>query len=91
MTKGNLLAKHLSDILQLPSDFTDESVTWDCAHLLELSAKYAKEGKKINGSVVGETKWLIKLDQVLQHIMKNFRYGVNYSEPKSQRTKSTFS
>ena len=58
----------------------DDSVIWDAAHRLELSAKYAKVGKAIDGRIVGETKWLLELDEVLQHIMKNFRYGSNHAD-----------
>ena len=36
------LGTHLSNILQIPQNIMDDSVIWDAAHRLELSAKYAK-------------------------------------------------
>ena len=74
------LGTHLSNILQIPQNIMDDSVIWDAAHRLELSAKYAKVGKAIDGRIVGETKWFLELDEVLQHIMKNFRYGSNHAD-----------
>lgn len=34
----------------------------------------------VDGQRVGGTTWLIELDNVLQHIMKIFRYGHNHAE-----------
>lgn len=77
------IVSHLSDILSLPKELVDDYIIWDPAHRLELGCKNAKEGKKMDENVVGDTKWLIELDNVLQHIMKHFRFGHNHTELKN--------
>ena len=71
---------HLADILNLPINLMDDSVIWDAAHRLELACQHAKEGYSIDGQRIGGTKWLIELDNVLQHIMKIFRFGHNHTD-----------
>ena len=73
------LGNHLSEMLSLPADLTRDSVTWDSAHRLELACHHAKEGYSVNKQRVGGTVWLMGLD-VLQHIMKNFRFGHNHTD-----------
>lgn len=73
------LGKHLSDLLYLPEDLMDDSVIWDAAHRLELACQHAKEGYTVSGQRVGGTDWLLELDNVLQHIMKIFRFGHNHA------------
>ena len=71
---------HLADILNLPINLMDDSVIWDAAHRLELACQHAKEGYSIGGQRIGGTKWLIELDNVLQHIMKILRFGHNHTD-----------
>jgi len=51
--------QHLSNILSLPLELMDDSITHDAAHRLELACKNTKEGKvSRNGQiVVPESKW----------------------------------
>ena len=86
------LGDHLSEILHLPKDLMNDSVLWDAAHRLELACQHAKEGYSVGGQRVGGTDWLIELDQVLQHIMKIYRFGHNHSDLKkiSEEMKHTF-
>ena len=74
------LRKHLSDILHLPLEFMNDSVIWDAAHRLELACQHAKEGYTVGGERIGGTSWLLELDNVIQHIMKIFRYGHNHAD-----------
>ena len=74
------MKSHLADILNLPKEFTDDSVIWDAAHRLELACEHAKEGYSVSGQMIGGTKWLRELDNVLQHIMKIFRFGHNHDD-----------
>ena len=76
------IIEHLTDILSLPKNLAIDYVVWDPAHRLELACKYAKIGTKVDDKVVGDTKWLLELDNVLQSIMKKFRFGHNHSELK---------
>lgn len=71
---------HVSDLLLLPKNLVIDFVIWDAAHRLELACKYAKEGTKVGENVIGDTRWLLELDNVLQHIMKKFRFGHNHTE-----------
>ena len=76
------VATHISEKLDLPLPFVQESVIHDPAHRVELAANDVKNGKKDrNGSIkIPATKWLIELDNVLQHIMVKCNYGANHSE-----------
>ena len=46
---------------------------WDTALRLELVCNYAKEVKKEGENVIGDAKWLVELDNVLQYTMKKIR------------------
>ena len=71
---------HLANALNLPVTLMNESVIWDAAHRLELACEHAKEGYTVSGQRVGETKWLLELDGLLQHIMKLFRFGHEHTD-----------
>ena len=74
------LRKHLADILYLPLDLMNDRVMWDAVHRLELACHHAKEGYTVGKQRAGGTNWLLKLDNVLPHIMKIFRFGHNHSD-----------
>ena len=65
----------------------NDSVLWDTAHRLELACHHTKEGYSAGGQRVGGTDWLIELDQVLQHIMKIYRFGHNHADLKKKYVK----
>ena len=74
--------RHLSEMLQLPLDFFEDSIIWDAAHRLELANDNVKNGKKDSQGnwVIQKTPWLQELDSVLQTIMTKFRLGKNHSD-----------
>ena len=76
------VTNHISETLDLPLPFVQESVVHDPAHRVEVAANDVKKREKdIHGNIkVPETKWLIELDNVLQHIMVKCNYGANHSE-----------
>ena len=78
----NNVPRHISDKLDLPLSFLQESVIHDPAHRIELVANDVKNGKiNRNGEIkIPATTWLIELDNVLQHIMIKFNYGINHTQ-----------
>lgn len=73
---------HQADILNLPSSLMKDSVTHDAAHRLELACKDTEDGRKrMDGTELFKgTKWLQDLINVLQHIMKIYRFGKHHSD-----------
>ena len=60
----------------------EDSVTHDAAHRLELACKDTKGcRKRMDGTELFKgTKWLQDLINVLQHIMKIYKFGKNHSD-----------